>query len=85
MLKPRYSSGMTDKKTNRGRPKGATSFVRIALRDLLGQLGENATVVVSKKWLQEIGISVEPTTPKPQKINEAIEEEEKIQFTIHND
>ena len=48
-------------------------------------ISENATVVVSKKWLQEIGISVEPTTPKPQKINEAIEEEEKIQFTIHND
>jgi hypothetical protein len=75
---------MTEKK-NRGRPKGATSFVRIALRDLLGQLGENGTVVVSKKWLQEIGVSVEPTINKPQTIDEAQEEVEKIQFTIHND
>ena len=76
---------MTEKKSNRGRPKGATSFIRIALRDLLGQLGENATVVVSKKWLQEIGVSVKPIAPKPQTITEATEEVERIQFTIHND
>ena len=72
-----YSDFMTEKK-NRGRPKGATSFVRIALRDLLGQLGENGTVVVSKKWLQEIGVSVEPTINKPQTIDEAQEEVEKL-------
>jgi len=49
---------MSDKKSNRGRPKGATSFVRIALCDLLEQLGEKATVVVSKKWLEGIGMDV---------------------------
>ena len=86
MLKPRYSSGMTDKKTNRGRPKGATSFVRIALSDLLGHLGEKATVVVSKKWLEGIGMDINPT-PKTSPVDEVENEEEveRIQFTIHND
>jgi hypothetical protein len=76
------------KKNNRGRPKGATSFVRIALGDLLEQLGEKATVVVSKKWLEGIGLDVNATPPPSSPVNEVKEEEEeieRIQFTIHND
>tara|TARA_R100000995_G_scaffold81961_1_gene55283 strand:- start:269 stop:505 length:237 start_codon:yes stop_codon:yes gene_type:complete len=78
---------MSDKKSNRGRPKGATSFVRIALCDLLEQLGEKSTVVVSKKWLEGIGLDVNSSQPKKSPINEAKEEEEveTIQFTVHND
>ena len=78
---------MTEKKSNRGRPKGATSFVRIALCDLLEQLGEKSTVVVSKKWLEGIGLDVNSSQPKKSPINEAKEEEEveTIQFTVHND
>mgnify|MGYP003649177583 CR=1 FL=1 len=77
---------MTEKKDNRGRPKGATSFVRIALSDLLGHLGEKATVVVSKKWLEGIGMDINPT-PKTSPVDEVENEEEveRIQFTIHND
>tara|TARA_Y100001937_G_C6876622_1_gene222930 strand:- start:132 stop:371 length:240 start_codon:yes stop_codon:yes gene_type:complete len=79
---------MTEKKSNRGRPKGATSFVRIALCDLLEQLGEKGTVVVSKKWLESIGMDVNSSAPKKSPINEVKEqpeEVERIQFTIHND
>ena len=77
---------MTGKKSNRGRPKGATSFVMIALSDLLGHLGEKATVVVSKKWLEGIGMDINPT-PKTSPVDEVENEEEveRIQFTIHND
>jgi hypothetical protein len=81
-----YSDFMTEKKSNRGRPKGATSFARIALSDLLGQLGNKATVVVSKKWLEGIGVDIN-ATPKTSPVNEVQHEEEieKIQFTFHND
>jgi|TARA_R100000084_G_scaffold107176_2_gene66645 hypothetical protein len=77
---------MTGKKSNRGRPKGATSFVRIALCDLLDQLGEKATVVVSKKWLESIGLDV-TSESKPSPVDEVKKEDEveRIQFTIHND
>ena len=77
---------MTDKKSNRGRPKGATSFIRIALSDLLDQLGDKATVVVSKKWLEGIGLDV-TSESKPNPVDEVKQEEEieRIQFTIHND
>tara|TARA_R100001163_G_C4892729_1_gene84946 strand:+ start:264 stop:509 length:246 start_codon:yes stop_codon:yes gene_type:complete len=81
---------MTEKKSNRGRPKGATSFVRVALSDLIKQVGENATVVVSKKWLE--GIMEALADVNPSKANDSIkeapepqEEIERIQFTIHND
>ncbi len=85
ILTVRYSGFMTEKK-NRGRPKGATSFVRIALSDLLGQLGEKSTVVVSKKWLEGIGMDLNPT-PKTSPVDEVEHQEEieRIQFTIHND
>ena len=77
---------MTDKKSNRGRPKGATSFIRIALSDLLDQLGDKATVVVSKKWLESIGLDV-TSESKPSPVDEVKKEDEveRIQFTIHND
>jgi len=49
---------MTNKPT-RGRPKGATSFTRVRLLDLTNYLGKEAPVVVSKKWLEQIGFEVE--------------------------
>ena len=52
-------------KPRRGRPPGATSFARVKLQDLLNHLGRSASVVVGKKWLDEIGLSLEePTTIK---------------------
>ena len=52
---------MTNKPT-RGRPKGATSFTRVRLLDLTNYLGKEAPVVVSKKWLEQIGFEVEEKT-----------------------
>ena len=82
---------MTEKKDNRGRPKGATSFVRVSLKDLMQQIGENASVVVSKKWLESITGGIDELPPaniesaQIKEVEEPTPEIERIQFTIHDD
>jgi hypothetical protein len=66
-------------KRGRGRPKGATSFSRIRLGDLNDHLGKEATVMVSKKWLEQMGINI-PVEGK--KTLTPIDDEPKIQFNI---
>jgi len=41
-----------------GRPIGATSTVRVRLKDLQKYLTPNATIVVGKTWLEEIGFAI---------------------------
>ena len=78
------------KKKRRGRPKGSTSFVRVSMSDLLGAVGSKSNVVVSKKWLEEIGLTV---APAPVKVIDgsydtkngtqlAEQTEEKIEFSV---
>ena len=71
------------KAKKRGRPAGSTSFTRIKLRDLADQLGQEATIVVSKRWLEEIGLTVDASPTKTESIQEATEPEEKIQFSVN--
>ena len=76
---------MNETSKKRGRPRGATSFTRININDLVQQVGSNATIVVSKKWLEEIGLTIHPATPKSTPIREVTEEpEEKIQFSVNS-
>ena len=68
----------------RGRPKGSTSFTRIRLGDLLDSFGPDAAIVVSKKWMDEVGLTVAPAPVKP--IPAAVvadEPEEKIEFSVN--
>jgi hypothetical protein len=69
---------MTNKPT-RGRPKGATSFTRIKLSDLINHVGKEAPVVVSKKWLEQIGFEVEE---KAIEVLTPVSDEPKIQFNV---
>ena len=69
---------MTNKPT-RGRPKGATSFTRVRLLDLTNYLGKEAPVVVSKKWLEQIGFEVEK---KAIEVLTPVSDEPKIQFNV---
>jgi hypothetical protein len=73
-------------KRGRGRPKGSTSFISIKLADLIDNLGLNAKVAVSKKWLEDIGIEIEDS-PAPSltisSTTDDIHSEETIQFVIH--
>ena len=66
----------------RGRPAGSTSFVRVNISDLINAVGQNARVVVSKKWLEEIGLTVEE--PVATLISSVREEQPRIEFTVTN-
>jgi hypothetical protein len=66
----------------RGRPAGSTSFVRVNISDLIDSMGPNAKIVVSKKWLEEIGLTVETPAVTLAPIREAAEEQPKIEFTL---
>ena len=74
---------MNETPKKRGRPAGSTSFTRIKLKDLADQLGQQATVVVSKRWLEEVGLTVDASPAKTETIQEATEPEEKIQFSVN--
>lgn len=86
-------SAMKDK-PRRGRPPGATSFARVKLQDLLNHLGRSASVVVGKKWLDEIGLSLEePTKIKLKQVTSPTvkredsgltSDEDRVMFTIHD-
>ena len=71
-------------KRKRCRPAGSTSFARVKIADLIAQLGTNFTIVVSKKWLEDIGLEV--NEDEPNRVIAAVESEEslenKIQFTV---
>lgn len=47
------------KHKQRGRPKGSNTTTRILLKDLNSILHPNATVMVGKLWLKEIGVNLE--------------------------
>lgn len=73
-------------KRGRGRPKGSTSFISIKLADLANNLGPNANIQVSKKWLDSLGIQIEDTAPPVMQISSVTDEPEAvetIQFQIH--
>lgn len=66
----------------RGRPAGSTSFVRVNISDLLDAVGMNSRIVVSKKWLEEIGLTVETPVATLSPIREVVEEQPKIEFVL---
>lgn len=46
------------RKGNSGRKKGATSCIRVSLKELNSLLSDNATVLVNKRWAEQVGVSV---------------------------
>ncbi len=71
------------KKKQRGRPKGSTSFTRVNISDLINAVGRNANIVVSKKWLEEIGLTVAPAPVNVINATSPVEQtEEKIEFSV---
>ena len=71
-------------KRKRGRPAGSTSFVRVRMADLIDHLGSSSSsVIVSKKWLTEVGLEVKTVPLKViPKVPSVEKEENKIQFNI---
>ncbi len=73
-------------KRGRGRPKGSTRFVSIKLADLINNLGPNANVSVSKKWLDSVGIEIQESSAPSMVVSsttDELEATETIQFQIH--
>jgi|TARA_B100000085_G_scaffold285658_1_gene322872 hypothetical protein len=46
------------RKGNSGRKKGATSCIRVSLTQLTALLSDKATVLVNKRWAEQVGVSV---------------------------
>ena len=79
---------MNNTTKKRGRPAGSTSFSKIKLKDLADQLSalgmtNQVNIVVSKRWLEDIGLTIDPAPVKTETIQEATEPEEKIQFSVN--
>ena len=78
---------MNETPKRRGRPQGSTSFVKVNLKHLVSQLGQETAIVVSKKWLDgltDLGLWSEPSK-SPVKITAVpLEEPEaRIQFSVN--
>jgi len=73
---------MNETPKKRGRPKGSTSFARVNITDLTNEVGKNASIVVSKKWMEEIGLSVTSAPVKMIVAQTTEETEEKVQFSV---
>ena len=44
------------RKGNSGRKKGATSCIRVSLQELMTLLSKDATVMVNKRWAEQVGV-----------------------------
>ena len=44
------------RKGNSGRKKGATSCIRVSIKELLSVLSKDATVMVNKRWAEQVGV-----------------------------
>jgi hypothetical protein len=62
-----------------GRPKGATSTCRVKMKDLMKYLTPNATVVVGKTWLQEIGFAIDESEVVTLKVVKETPENTKVE------
>jgi hypothetical protein len=53
-------------KKSRGRPANVGSFVKVKIKDLLKVFNEDASVVLSKRWLDQLGVKLHSIDHKPQ-------------------
>ncbi len=73
----------TPRKSGSGRRKGATSFTKISLYDLMQICGEGAYIPVSRIWLEQLTDSVDEVSTQNVVSTKEPEQNEKISFTLH--
>jgi hypothetical protein len=56
MKNPTINKDGTVRKQGSGRTKGSTSFVSVTLGELQPYIGDRTPIVVSRVWLQKIGL-----------------------------
>lgn len=59
------------RKVGSGRKKGSVSFAQVTLEQLNDMLGSKATILVSRKWAETIGIAGQAIVATQQNINVA--------------
>ena len=59
------------RKVGSGRKKGSVSFSQVTLEQLNEILGPKATVLISRKWAETVGIAGQMVSATPQNINAA--------------
>ena len=69
-------------KRGRGRPKGTSGsvFVKMKLSDIKNRIGDDSIIIVSKKWLTNLGYMVKED--HVELIEPTNEPTDKIQYTI---
>ena len=55
-----------NQKPRRGRTANVGSFVKVKITDLLKVFNEDASIVISKRWLDTLGIKLHSIEHKPQ-------------------
>lgn len=59
------------RKVGSGRKKGSVSFTQVTLEELNDMLGPKATILISRKWAETIGLAGQAIVATPQNINAA--------------
>jgi len=59
------------RKVGSGRKKGSVSFTQVSLEELNDMLGPKATILISRKWAETIGLAGQAIVATPQNINAA--------------
>ena len=73
------------RKVGSGRKKGSVSFIQVTLEQLNEILGPKATVLVSRKWAETVGLEGTAVVATPQTINAAAGVEPKRKKQESND
>ena len=59
------------RKVGSGRKKGSVSFTQVTLEQLNDMLGPKATILISRKWAETVGIAGQMVAATPQTIKSA--------------
>ena len=72
----------TPRKSGSGRKAGSNSFVRVTFSDLNNYIGENTPMLVSRVWLENLGITFDSKAKEKPKIE--LTDEEKSDTVLYN-
>ena len=77
-----YNKDGTPRKQGSGRKAGSNSFVRVTFSDLSNYIGENTPMLVSRVWLENLGVSFGSSIEEKPKIE--LTDEEKSDTVLYN-
>ena len=80
-----YNKDGTPRKKGSGRKAGSNSFVRVTFSELSDFIGQKTPMLVSRVWLENLGVSLSSENQTKPKIElTESEESDKVVFKIKN-